>query len=613
MADAGPPLFRAFHDVLRLPAGRGAEVVYAPLSRRTHVLPAARARVLFACRGLATLEQHAARTAAELGGDAAAHRAELAELASAGLLVSAGDLVRRLQQARPAEPAASGERIASLGVPTRGRAAGVGEALDTYVEDARRHGRSLDYVVADGAAGEAEAAPTRAVATEIAARPGVSLAYAGPAEKARYAAKLAARAGADPEIVAFALLGDARLPLGTGANRNALLLHAAGELLLQVDDDTRCRVRGAPDPLPGLAVTSVDDPTELWPLAERLPATAGAGRAFVALHEDLLGRAAGDCIAAVPGGLELGGATGMLFRRLAGRGGRVVATQSGSGGDAATGSMAHLLRLEGRSRERLLADEGTYQRALERRQVIRAAPRAAIGDGAACITMGLGLDARGVLPPFVPVQRNAGGVFAVVLRRCLHDALLGFVPWTVEHEPPEARDTSPAACWASFDGLLGNDLLRLLVAASRVEPDRVDAATEQPPPAAGASLRALGEALSRWGSLPLADFEEVVRVQVLRARSLDLLLFEEALRRHGRAPAFWARDVDRAVALLRAGVPRPESAWPTDFVAALGEAEGRACFQSVVRRYGELLRVWPDLWNAALALRVEGVRVAVRC
>jgi hypothetical protein len=293
----------------------------------------------------------------------------------------------------------------------------------------------------------------------------------------------------------------------------------------------------------------------------------------------------------------------MLFRRLEARGGRVVATQTGSAGDSGTGSMAHMLTLEGRSRRRLLDDQAVHERARETRQVVRAVPRTAIGDGAACMAMGLGLDARGVLPPFPPVGRNAEAVFATVLRRCRHDALLGFLPWTVDHHPPQARAELPEALFASFAAFGANDLLRLLVVASSVEPDRADPAR---------SHRALGDVLVRWSSLALADFEEVVRVQALRSRSLEAVLLEDALRRHGRAPPFWARDVDRALSVVREALPRAALGYPVDLVAALGEPTARAHFRELVRRYGELLRVWPDLWTAALELRSEGLRAATR-
>jgi hypothetical protein len=102
-----------------------------------------------------------------------------------------------------------------------------------------------------------------------------------------------------------------------------------------------------------------------------------------------------------------------------------------------------------------------------------------------------------------------------------------------------------------------------------------------------------------------------VRAQVLRGRSLDLAVLDETLSRHRGAPAFWARDVARAREILAAAVASPAAAHPADLVAAFGEADGRAAFRDLVRRYGELLRAWPDLWEAARALRAEGVRPAV--
>jgi hypothetical protein len=263
--------------------------------------------------------------------------------------------------------------------------------------------------------------------------------------------------------------------------------------------------------------------------------------------------------------------------------------------------MASYLTLTGRSRERLLASEAVYRHALGSRQIVRAAPRATIHDGSFCMAMSLGLDNRALLPPFMPVQRNGDGLFAVVLRRCFHDGFSGFLPWVVEHVPPTPRENDLGALLASFGAVECNDLLCQLVAMSRVEADRDD-------PRVG--LRALGVALERWGTLPLADFEEITRVQVLRARSLDLARQEEALRVYGRSPAYWARDVERAMAVIRAALPRAALAHPDDLGQAFGDPGGREVFQRLVRRYGELLQVWPEVIEAAKELREKGVRLA---
>ena len=119
----------------------------------------------------------------------------------------------------------------------------------------------------------------------------------------------------------------------------------------------------------------------------------------------------------------------------------------------------------------------------------------------------------------------------------------------------------------------------------------------------------MGATLERWGSLPLQEFEEIVLMQVLRARALDLQLLDDTLRAHGGAPAYWASDVERTAALLREAVERPTLARASDLAAALGEEEARTAMQRMVRRYGELCRHWPDLFAAAKELRREGVRV----
>ncbi len=117
--------------------------------------------------------------------------------------------------------------------------------------------------------------------------------------------------------------------------------------------------------------------------------------------------------------------------------------------------------------------------------------------------------------------------------------------------------------------------------------------------------------LERWGTQPLADFEEIVRVQALRARSLDLAVLDAALARHGRAPAFWARDVERAAEALRAALPEPRLAYPADLVDDFGEEAGRALFRRLCRGFGQILRAWPDLFEAARDLRRRGVRPGV--
>ena len=179
---------------------------------------------------------------------------------------------------------------------------------------------------------------------ELGGRFAADVCYAGSEEKEAYVRKLAA-AGASEEAARFALLNPEGFPITTGGSRNALLLHAVGELLLQVDDDTLCRVAPAPEVRPGLALSSRHDPTEFWfPAGE--PSAAGEDD-LLAVHERLLGRGLADCAAEADP--DPGEAGAEFFRRLDRGEGRVLVTAAGAAGHSGMGSSLYFLSLEGES------------------------------------------------------------------------------------------------------------------------------------------------------------------------------------------------------------------------------------------------------------------------
>lgn len=600
-----PELVRSFTDLVRLPAGGGVELVAHPWDGTPHLLDAPRARALAACPGLATLDQHAARIAAREGRDRAAVRAELAALADAGLLVTGTALASRLRAATP--PAAPPPEVATLAVITRDRPRDLAVALDGHAENARAHGHAPELLVVEGEVDAPARERTLALLARLAARTGLPVVHAGFPEREAFAAQLARRAGAPLELARFAVANPERCPLDTGAGRNAALLHAAGDLLVFADDDTRARLAPTPGALPGLAVTSRSDPTESWfpgPGAAVLPESALVEASFLGLHASLLGHPVTALAEARRReGLDLDGAGAALFRRLPRRGGHVLTTQTGVAGDTGTGSMWHYLLLGGRTRDRLHASEAAYRHAFQSRLAVRGAVRAAVSDQASIMSLSLGVDAREPAPPFFPVQRNGDGVFALTARVCLPDAFAAFLPWTLEHAPTAPRAASFEAFFATLGKTTTADLVCALIASSQLLTHPEDAPQ---------NLRALGEHLSRLGALPLADFEAHARVLLLRARTVELGQLEAALAAHRGTPAWWARDMARAAAALRAVIADPGMALPVDLAAQRSPDEARRTVQRLVRRHGELLQAWPELRRAARALRGEGVRLGRR-
>ncbi len=483
-----------------------------------------------------------------------------------------------LGPAVPRRPA----RFASLGVPTRDRPDCLRRCLVSHLEGGRRHGRDNDVVVVDDSATESARAANRELLRELAARWGARCLYAGPHERADFAAALARRAGVPEGPVRFALLNEGGWPVATGASRNALLLHAAGDLLLQVDDDTLGRAFPAPGAAPGLTFCPRPDPTEFWfPGGDGpvLPPDGGNGADLLAAHEELLGQT-------VPGP----------------EGGPVLATAAGVAGDSGMGTAAYFLLLGGASRARLVRSPDGYRAGLSGRRLLRAVTRATVCRPGFCMALNLGLDNRGLLPPFPPVLRNQDGVFAALLRAGSPDALVGFLPWVVPHEPPGPRPSLADGLREAATGVRAGQAYQLLIGAL---------APSLTVSGAGPRLRALGASLAELGAAPAGDFTAGMNALLRAAMGGLAARLEGLLAEQGGQPAYWADDVRGLLAALREALPRPDWAAPTDLSAAFGRERAPELFRGLVRQFGELLRVWPDLVEAARDLRAGGVRLAV--
>lgn len=152
--------------------------------------------------------------------------------------------------------------ITTIGVVTRDRLSSLVACLESCLENCRLHARSPECVVTDDPLGAEAADRTKEALREVAKRLNARIRYAGRGEKARFADVPAAESAVSPTIIRFAIFGDERCRLSTGANRNSLLLDTAGTLLLSVDDDTLCRIAVAPEHEIALAFFSGYDPTE---------------------------------------------------------------------------------------------------------------------------------------------------------------------------------------------------------------------------------------------------------------------------------------------------------------------------------------------------------------
>src|SRR6202022_2607052 len=287
-----------------------------------------------------------------------------------------------------------------------------------------------------------------------------------------------------------------------------------------------------PGAKPGIALSSEYQSQPTWFFADRtraLDAAAFADHDAVAIHEQVLGRTASACLSELnPASLAVDRLGALLLRQIESGRGRVLVTQTGLVGDAASSYPPSLSHLSGESWARLVTNEPTYREAMHSREILRGIDQLTITDNAALSTgPATPLDAHELLPPFFPVLRNTDGIFGVTLRTTIEGACIAQLPWTLEHAPADAR-------------IIPGDALTLFAGRSRVQDIVLASMHSMPPIAAGgavhdpsARMAALGEHLRALGSLEKQDFLTFLRPWVWRTKGSFIAGLEEDLGAQG--------------------------------------------------------------------------------
>jgi hypothetical protein len=588
-------------------AGDDFKLFESPVTGARHVLPAISEQLLKPGDRFRTLDEHAsiiclAPPFREVPVEAI--RELLAGLASADLLISHRDLAARCAQLIGDHHPA---RIGVVGIPTCNRPGGLQRVVTSAIENARRHDRQVVIAVADDS-DETHESENLAVLAELGATYGTEIWHAGPREKAAFAQHLADQSGVPLATVNIALCHAPGWPGAPGANRNALLLHAIGEAFLTLDDDMDLRVARLPEDDDGLALTSSGDPTQSWfypSPAATLAATRFVDEDFVGLHESLLGFNVGRLAAERMGDrpLDLDRLSSHFLANLVPDGGAVTYTMAGVLGDSGLKESLPFFFADGPSLERLLSAKGGHRGAMASRQMARGVLRTTVSDSEFCMGANIGLDNRGLLPPFQTAARNEDGIFSVLVRGCIPSSFIGFLPRTVLHDPVVPRQFPVDRFQETVGVLEAADAIQHLIWSWPQPPGRSTTRRR---------LVSLGSFLIELGELEAVEFETRLRQIWLTLCSSEAAYIEKALRQQGPGePTDWSTDLRRYLDTL---IERLESDAPVSLRELEGRPpeEARGDLQRYLRDFGGLLCAWPDLVEAARDLRCRGIRLGRR-
>jgi glycosyltransferase involved in cell wall biosynthesis len=599
--------YRARKIVL-LPSGkRGISLVHSAGASSLTRMPTPTAKEVRRMTDFKPLDEHAwdlYMTHKRAPSDPSASIDFLNGLAKDGFLISDEDLKAKI--ANDDEPCSQKQvSIQSFGVPTCGRPEALRRCIGSFLDNFREHSRKPRVIVADDSPLLSQQAKNLAILNELSAsNPEFEFSYAGLHEKRRYSEFVAQQSGVDPNIIEFGLFNPENLTKkACGPNRNALFFETIGECFLSADDDTICRPVPSPHIRPVIEVTSVDDPTlvRLFPdqrtlLGECTPSNVD----LVGVHESVLAKSLGAVLRSQPGTpVTFGHLTADFLSRLEKKPIRTKVAWVGIYGDPGSTYPTYYLWKDDLVYNQLTASEDAYHRLTISRQIFRAPPCVTFGAGGYCQSTVLAYDHRNMLPPFMPL-RGLDIVFGKMLVDYYRDSVIGYLPWTVLHSPPRTvsnnqEDFANSAASIPYYVILLS--LSGMHSPSEFEPNPAEA------------IGKLGEHLCSVGSLPAPEFEEVLRTRLWAAASHRIDYLSRRLRDSPRAPHYWSEDIQVHIDALSKRFT-PNGLREALFINGCDFAQRLVLIQRLTVRFGDLLRVWSSLIEAAAELKSRGIQLA---
>ena len=241
-----------------------------------------------------------------------------------------------------------------------------------------------------------------------------------------------------------------------------------------------------------------------------------------------------------------------------------------------------LLCLHGPTRERLVRDQHALTAAINSREVCRHVTEPTIVHSGNIMGTTLGLDGRGILPPFLPGCRGEDTLFATTLNRVCPEAFVAHLPFAVAHLPTVPR------CYGNYEppvirmvDIVETCIVNTPLAVWCTSPER--------------RLDAIGHHLVAIAQPNRTDYLlSLIQLCIASALAQRLTSICFYLSQYDNTPALWKAALIKQRDIFESQLESQAFYWPADIVCTAG----RTVMQEVSRllvSYGVLLQGWAEL------------------
>jgi hypothetical protein len=518
----------------------------------------------------------------------------LEHLAKQGFLISDADVLGRLREGRV--NASDPIPITTLAIPTADRPQLIARCLDSYLENLTPHGSLPRVLVCDGSTDPSRSEAASSVVHATSRRFGVDGSCVSRADRLAFARNVARLLAVPAGDVAFAFMGDEYVPAGAGAERNTILVATLGERVLSVDDDTLGHLAPSPMASSGWCLDSSHDPRQ-WEFFharnEALKVESVASRSISELHARFLGTRLANIRADLGTDPQLQTANADLLQDVLERRGTVMVTMPGIRGHSGVKWPTRALDADGPWCSSLWRSRELFVDGLSTQSARAAVPGITISNTSYLASTVFAFDNTQMMPPFLPVLRSHDVLFGRLMRRCHEGAHVLHLPWTLPHDPSDPRalrvEEIAAHTGMELAYVLG-DLLQQVPLGRYLSPQE-------------RTMR-LGAALLAFAGQPQAAIEDAVRAIYLSRQADRIAGLERSLSTGNVYPSYWVDVARWHLGALRGAVVDPHAMMPMDIPGPIGTRVDM--MTRILRRFGRLLELWPDVLEAARDLNARG-------
>lgn len=535
-------------------------------------------RILMACQGARTLEQHVSGIlTCGAGDDADAVRQSLLQLFEEGLLRTCTNVGSEIVPAM-----GHSRRPGVVAIVTADRPQQLRRCLQSLVTHCHTHGNAPRFIIVDNSRDCKNHTANIGTVDELRRATGQRVELLGPDEVSTI--RDAAADNGLSDLAEFMLGG------GTiGASRNIILLSAAGEDVVMVDDDMVCQPWHAAEYTERVVLAGHADARHTAFFSTREAArfaTQAADVDLLAACGVLLGRRVAELARRTD--VDPSGACAHLAAALDGQTPlRVRATFVGLAGDAGMYCPCTLLFSTGRWKAALASDPLLYQNAFRYRECHRIATSYVVTHDSKFMAGCVALDNASIMPPFMPFGRNEDGVFGATLSYCDPDTVYGHVPFGILHESDRPSEYPDQVNRAATE----TRIAEVLIAFMHMHPAPIVETS------VSARMSYLGGVFKHLGSIGVDEFRTQLTRASLEKRQRELNQIERMVSGH-EYPDFWVSDLIEYRETLLNSMTDEYFFIPCEFRSCPSLHESLNALRRYFRMLGDGFRVWANVWEA---------------